>query len=116
MVTEMKAAGARPIVLTPFRSGDSWSNHLGEQFSADIEALAGELGFDTVNGQHLLREFPVRQVLLADGFHIAELAHAVIAKELFRVILQAQQLSSPVERDGGFPGRRLSDASRCVCR
>jgi len=92
------AGGGRPVVLTPFLFGDSHSNQIGAQFAADVEDLGRGLGFAVLNGQQALRQYPAREVLLADGFHLSELGHAVIAKELFRIILETEKGRLPAER------------------
>jgi len=92
------AGGGRPIVLTPFLSGDRCSNQFGAQFAADVEDLGRELGFAVLNGQQALRPYPARKVLLADGFHLSEFGHAVIAKELFRIILESEKHRLAAER------------------
>jgi hypothetical protein len=79
------ASGAKPIILTPFRFGDAWSEHNGKQFSGDIEQLARSMGFAAVDGRKPLRRYPVRKVLLATGDHLSAFGHEVIAKELLRV-------------------------------
>jgi lysophospholipase L1-like esterase len=86
IASELLAGGATPLILTPFRFGDAWSDHYSEQFAQDVEQLAETMGFVAVNGQKALRQYPARKVLLANGYHLSAFGHEVIAKELFRAI------------------------------
>ncbi len=84
IATEIMASGAHPIVLTPFRFGDQWSAHYGEQFAAAAEELASSLGFVVINGPEVLRPYPLQKILLANGYHLSAFGHEVIAQELLK--------------------------------
>lgn len=87
---EIMASGARPIVLTPFRFGDRWSAHYGEQFAAAARELASSLGFAVINGPEVLRPYPLREILLANGYHLSAMGHEIIGQALLRKISQLE--------------------------
>jgi len=77
IASEIIASGGKPIILTPFLFGDSYSNEFGAQYAADVENLGRELGFAVVNSQQVLRQYPACEVLLADGFHLSDSSSTV---------------------------------------
>ncbi|HTK33434.1 MAG TPA: hypothetical protein VL335_02730 [Candidatus Paceibacterota bacterium] len=92
MITEIKSAKAIPVVLTPFPVMDLWSNYIGKQLSADVEALSKTLGFPIVNTRRVLEKYPVHTIFLNDGIHLTTFAHSLVAAELAQTISKTEQL------------------------
>ena len=90
------AAGATPIVLTPFVYGSYYSMRSGIKYAEALKVLiARKMGVSVIDAISLLRAYPKREVLLHDGFHLSAKAHSLIAAEITREICTHLSASAP---------------------
>jgi len=82
VVNECKSRGIAVIAVTPFRMGNSRSDHFAKLFSEAIEKASQEQSFHCLNSWKTLSTSPIEKILLIDGFHLTLYAHEILGKAL----------------------------------
>jgi hypothetical protein len=79
MIDSCIAAGATPVVLTPFIYGSRYSTRNGVAYATALqEVLSRKSDGVLVDCIEALRAYPAHTVLQRDGFHLSPKGHAIV--------------------------------------
>ena len=96
IIDQCLAAGAIPIVLTPFVYGSLYSMRSGVRYANALrELVAQKTGAILVDAMLALWSKPRRETLQHDGFHLSKVGHALVASAIANAVCKSLQ-----ERDG----------------
>lgn len=86
IIVDCKTRGIEVIAVTPFRMGNSWSDHYAKLFSEAVEKASIEKSFECLNSWKTLYPYPLDKILLVDGFHLTRYAHEVLGNALHQKV------------------------------
>jgi lysophospholipase L1-like esterase len=98
MAKECRAAGAMPVVLSPFRYGSRYTQNNAIAYTRALQDLAKAEGFIFIDCMQELSSRTKRNVLQHDGFHLSQLGHRLIGHAIANAILATLLSEETIER------------------
>ncbi|MBV9559781.1 MAG: hypothetical protein JOY90_04855 [Bradyrhizobium sp.] len=87
MAKDCRAAGAMPVVLSPFLYGSRYTARNAIGYAKALQDLAKAQGIIFVDCMHALRSKAKRQILQHDGFHLSLIGQRLIGQAIAKAIV-----------------------------
>ena len=87
MGKDCRAAGAIPVVLSPFVYGSRYTMRNAITYTNALQDLSEARDMIFIDCLHVLSRLPKRQVLQNDGFHLSLVGHRVVGRAIARSIV-----------------------------
>jgi lysophospholipase L1-like esterase len=100
MAAEGRAAGSTVVVVSPFPMGGDRSDRFARRYTRALAQRLPEIpGAHFLDAHALLSQWPRRQMLLRDGFHLSAEAHQRLGVALAEVIKQTAGRTTETRTD-----------------
>jgi hypothetical protein len=88
MADECRAAGAIPVVLSPFRYGSRYTTIKAIQYTTALQELAKEHELVFIDCMRELSSKTSRQILQHDGFHLSQIGQSLVGQAIANSIVE----------------------------
>jgi lysophospholipase L1-like esterase len=103
MVKGCRAAGAMPVVLSPFLYGSRYTTKNAIGYTRALQDLAKAQGVIFVDCTHALSSRTKRQILQHDGFHLSSIGQQLIGQAIAKAIVANVMGQKTVEHVQSVP-------------
>lgn len=86
IISILNANDVYPVVLSPFISGNDYSNELSRIYAHEVKSLAVNHKFMFIDCICIFDKYSKSKVLFNDGLHLSELGHQVVFNEIRKQI------------------------------